>query len=316
MAPFRAHLQAHLDTRHSPTDRRCQPIDLIESALRNEFSHASSVSRYLLFLTENSSAIDIIQNFLISTVKIPANSLSVIFGSSFRNDQQYTEICRNISLIKHSMEIGNTVILLNSYNLYESLYDALNQYYYELAGQKFVDLGLGTHSVKAAVHERFRLIVIAEKEAVYDTKRFPIPLINRLEKHFLTAANMLTEAQARARDSLDTWVKSFVDSATEFGRGKTYEALIGMHEDTTSSLVLHLSERMAAGCGDELMLEAKRSLLRCATPESVIRACSSKAMDKTGLLIRVHECWRIIETCHCSNKFYFLTKNHLTDFHY
>ena len=69
------------------------------------------------------------------------------------------------------MELGKTVILLNAYNLYESLYDALNQYYYEFAGQKFVNLALGTHRIKSSVHESFRLIIIAEKAALYDSIR-------------------------------------------------------------------------------------------------------------------------------------------------
>ena len=163
---------------------------------------------------------------------------------------------------------------------------------------------------KAAVHENFRLIVIAEKEAVYDTKRFPIPLINRLEKHFLTAANMLDKEQLAMRDTLDTWVKTFVSATTEFGRAKPYETLIGFHGDTTSSLILYLSEQMTRinlnnsknlpddsmdFCShvseidsDEnvILLEAKMTLIKCATPDSVIRASSSKSLDKKG--------WKII----------------------
>ena len=54
------------------------------------------------------------------------------------------------------METGQTVILLNLENLYESLYDALNQYYVMLGNDKFVDLGLGTHRVKCRVHPDFR----------------------------------------------------------------------------------------------------------------------------------------------------------------
>ena len=37
------------------------------------------------------------------------------------------QICRNINRIKVCMETGQTVVLLNLENLYESLYDALNQ---------------------------------------------------------------------------------------------------------------------------------------------------------------------------------------------
>ena len=36
-------------------------------------------------------------------------------------------MCRNINQIKICMEAGRTVVLLNLDNLYESLYDLLNQ---------------------------------------------------------------------------------------------------------------------------------------------------------------------------------------------
>ena len=246
MVPFKKYLHSKLDNRVLETDPKCGSIDLLESALNSEYA-SESTSRYLLFLTENNTAIDIVQNYLINVVKIPTQRLTVIFGSSFRSDQQYTEVCRNISLIKHSMEIGKTIILLNSYNLYESLYDALNQYYYEFGGQKFVDLGLGTHRVKCRVHENFRLIVIAEKAAVYDSKRFPIPLINRLEKHFLNASTMLNESQLLMVQQIEAWIKIFCEKIS-FNNGfyipEANETFIGYHTDTVATLVLYLTEQI------------------------------------------------------------------------
>lgn len=53
----------------------------------------------------------------------------------------------------------------------------------------------------------FRLIVVAEKQDVY--KKFPIPLINRLEKHFLATTNMLTDVQIHIAKELDQWAKDF-----------------------------------------------------------------------------------------------------------
>lgn len=55
------------------------------------------------------------------------------------------------------MDLGRPVILLNLDDLYESLYDALNQYFSKWGDKKFVDLGLGTHRVKAFVNDGFRL---------------------------------------------------------------------------------------------------------------------------------------------------------------
>ena len=54
-----------------------------------------------------------------------------------------------------------------------------------------------------------RLIVIAEKDVVYN--RFPIPLINRLEKHFLVMSSGLTDAQKQVTKKLQAWVENFAE---------------------------------------------------------------------------------------------------------
>ena len=68
------------------------------------------------------------------------------------------QVCRNINQIKICMETGRTVILLNLENLYESLYDVLNQYYIYLGDSRYVDLGLQTHRVKCRVNDNFKYI--------------------------------------------------------------------------------------------------------------------------------------------------------------
>jgi hypothetical protein len=54
----------------------------------------------------------------------------------------------------------------------------------------------------------FRLIVVAEKDLVY--KRFPIPLISRLEKHFFTTSALLDDGLKQLHEKLTNWVKEFV----------------------------------------------------------------------------------------------------------
>lgn len=113
-------------------------------------------------------------------------------------------------------------------------------------GERYVDLGLGSHRVKCRVHRDFRcvfetlqeakmiilsfpsavifvtcihasyvmvfwflrLIVVAEKNVVY--KRFPIPLINRLEKHFLNISTLLSPLQLKLTRLLDEWADEFI----------------------------------------------------------------------------------------------------------
>eukprot|EP00063_Salmo_salar_P083286 XP_014058121.1 PREDICTED: E3 ubiquitin-protein ligase RNF213-like isoform X2 [Salmo salar] len=238
--------------------------------------------RYLLVLTKNYAALQILQQTFFSESCQP----EIIFGSSFPMDQEYTQICRNINRVKICMETGRTVVLLNLQNLYESLYDALNQYYVCLGGQKYVDLGLGTHRVKCRVHKDFRLIVIEEKEVVY--KQFPIPLINRLEKHYLDIHTVLKEEQRAVVVELEKWVGQFVALNNQHSMApQTYKYLppdvfIGYHSDTCASVVLQMTEKQRGETDisdpqRRVLDEAKLILLNCATPDSVVR------LDCTGL---------------------------------
>ena len=74
----------------------------------------------------------------------------------------------------------------------------------------------------------FRLIVVAEKQDVY--KKFPIPLINRLEKHFLATTNMLTDVQIHIAKKLDEWAKDFATLHRTQRRSKEKYVWFPMYE--------------------------------------------------------------------------------------
>uniref|UniRef100_UPI0040389A17 E3 ubiquitin-protein ligase RNF213-like n=1 Tax=Callospermophilus lateralis TaxID=76772 RepID=UPI0040389A17 len=218
-------------------------------------------SRYLLILTQNYVALQILQQSFFSEDQQP----EIIFGSSFPWDQEYTQICRNIN--RH---------------LYESLYDALSQYYVYLGGQKYVDLGLGTHRVKCWVHPDFRVIVIEEKNVVYE--QFPVPLINRLEKHYLDLSLVLQGWQKSIVQELMQWAEQFADvKAHQFLAGHKYspaDVFIGYHSDACASVVLQAVERQGPGDLTQELYhrvseEAKLILLDCDTPDAVVRLSTS-----------------------------------------
>ena len=52
-----------------------------------------------------------------------------------------------------------------------------------------------------------RLVLIADKDKVYT--EFPTPLINRLEKHYLTISTILTKKQMKLMSSIEKWVGEF-----------------------------------------------------------------------------------------------------------
>ena len=53
----------------------------------------------------------------------------------------------------------------------------------------------------------FRLILIAERDTVYD--KFPTPLINRLEKHFVLTSSVLKDWQVEVLLSFKQWIEEF-----------------------------------------------------------------------------------------------------------
>ena len=55
---------------------------------------------------------------------------------------------------------------------------------------------------------KFRLILIAEKATVY--RKFPTPLINRMEKHFVLTSSILKEWQEKVLRRLENWLEDFV----------------------------------------------------------------------------------------------------------
>lgn len=53
-----------------------------------------------------------------------------------------------------------------------------------------------------------RLVVIADKKKVHE--QFPIPLINRLEKHYVSATSFLTPLQKKLMSDMEKWAQDFV----------------------------------------------------------------------------------------------------------
>ncbi|KAK1794252.1 hypothetical protein P4O66_011142, partial [Electrophorus voltai] len=219
--------------------RRTSTLKMIE---QNIDYHNEKESRYLLLLTTNNAALYIIQQCIFS--KGNYTCPEIVFGSGFPKDQEYAQICRNVSRVKMCMETGRTVILLNLLNLYESLYDALNQYYVYFSGQQYVDLGLGSHRVKCRVHRDFRLVVIEDQEKVYD--KFPIPLKNRLEKHRVDRSTDLAPWQCKVLEKLTNWVQKFSQFSRSFASDFIpTDAFVGFHGDACASALLQALERKA-----------------------------------------------------------------------
>lgn len=75
---------------------------------------------------------------------------------------------------------------------------------------------------------------------------------------------------------LDQWLKQFRDSISSL---ETNEMFIGFNSDTTASLILSLTRNQPETFDfDQILLEAKKCLLQCATPDSVMRISSKSKL--------------------------------------
>ena len=255
------------------------PLALIRVSINSESSKDSTFEarRYLLLLTDNHVALDILFQSRILNEKT-----KMIFGSSFPLDKESFNICHNINRIKIYMETGETVVLTNLTNLYDSLYEVLNQFYVNLLGKNWVTVGIGSQRVECPVHPKFRLIVIADKATVF--KQFPPPLINRLEKHTLNISTILPSEPVvqGVVGKLSNWLNRFCTIGFE-GRTLSYsenECFVGLQQDTTSLIVYSSISKLGFNRIDEenedaVIEQCKLDLLKLASPDAIIRLSKS-----------------------------------------
>ncbi|XP_076818180.1 E3 ubiquitin-protein ligase rnf213-alpha-like [Clavelina lepadiformis] len=276
-------------------------VELISENLHSEFE-----SRFLLLLTNQYSAVS-----LLPRVMENISDFLVIFGSSFPRDNDYTEVCRNINRIKVCMETGRAIVLLNLRDLYESLYDALNQHYVTFAGERYVDLGLGGHRVKCRVKTGFRLIVIEEKDVVYN--EFPIPLINRLEKYVFEMSSVLDANQMTDVERLKEWMMRFSKINVFRYQSKPFtqqHAFAGCKDDTPASALLStLSIVDPFEVKNQYYKLAQEALLQTAALDAVCRLPKSELKQGAEEFRQIYmECqqhdnlWHLLQNAFIQNE--------------
>jgi len=250
--------------------------------------------RHLMVISRVNVALNILSQHEI----ISPDTTDIIFGSSFPGDRNDTRIVQDITQIKHCMEVGRQVVLLQLENLYESLYDMLNQHYSRRAGKQFCRIAIGPHSARCLVHEKFRLIVVAEKEDI-DCGKLPPPLLNRFEKQRLGFSDLLENEEKELVGSIGNWLEDYV---IQQDPGKKF-SFIGFTEDNVSSVVIDQVKKHCALAksvsakkdteevlgekgkekeflisedvdepGKEIFLKCLRELLLTATPDGIVRA--------------------------------------------
>eukprot|EP00954_Amorphochlora_amoebiformis_P012796 1002248-Amorphochlora_amoeboformis.AAC.1 len=198
------------------------------------------------------------------------------------------------------MAEGRTVVLVYCEDLYESLYDLLNQHYTEYGGKLYVRLAFGTASRLCEIHRSFRVIVIVEKIDAYN--RLAPPLLNRFEKQVMERSSLLTSVQKQVEKNLRKFANIYAagQEKQKPSMAELRSCFVGFHNDMLSSLVQSLPDPENI---EDTTLDCINRLLWLATPES---ACRVMSMRQRNIALKQLCSIDVVET--------YFKKQHHSDF--
>uniref|UniRef100_A0A7S0DVA6 Uncharacterized protein n=1 Tax=Amorphochlora amoebiformis TaxID=1561963 RepID=A0A7S0DVA6_9EUKA len=257
---------------------------------------SSREARHLMLLTKNNAALPLLFDYSLRK----QDNTEVIFGSDFPADKTDLQVCLNLQNIKLCMAEGRTVVLVYCEDLYESLYDLLNQHYTEYGGKLYVRLAFGTASRLCEIHRSFRVIVIVEKIDAYN--RLAPPLLNRFEKQVMERSSLLTSVQKQVEKNLRKFANIYAagQEKQKPSMAELRSCFVGFHNDMLSSLVQSLPDPENI---EDTTLDCINRLLWLATPES---ACRVMSMRQRNIALKQLCSIDVVET--------YFKKQHHSDF--
>eukprot|EP01080_Neovahlkampfia_damariscottae_P009915 gene9915-2237_t len=244
------------DNSYSIPSKKKSHIDVLkESINRNYHSESSdpnqSSFRYTLLIDDGNVETSL---RLLTSENILENDYEICSVSDFPNDDNLFSKSQEISKIKLAMEIGKTLILINSDSINTNFYDVFNRHFYDVKKevdhkvegtnevvkktitQYFANVAVGALSSQYPVHENFHIIVHIPKEKVKDA---PLPFLNRFEKYQLGESHILDGKLSDLKkkiifDALKEGVEDFVNTMLP-------QTFVGLTEkQTTASLMIQI----------------------------------------------------------------------------
>ena len=234
------------------------PVLMVSENLRDPHS------RHLMVLTHNSAAWSILKNLRM----VDPESVVLLIGSEFPGDSSELQLIQQLNTVKRAMAIGNTLVLINNDNIYEALYDVLNQRYVKERSKtgevrRMLRVAVGMRSALCPVHDNFKLIAVVEAKHAYEA--LDLPLLNRFEKQVLVPSSVLTAQQIELVAKLNAYLRN---AATLAGIA-VEDMFVGFERASTlASLVLKLELKE---CTQETLDAGLRGLIKVASPLAVIK---------------------------------------------
>lgn len=263
---------SHCFNRPPPRGDHSRVLPLVLANLQD------GASRHLMLLTQNWAATEL----LVAAGHLNLDRATVLVGSEFPDDRTEMYLVQQINEIKLGMAAGATIVLVNHGNIYESLYDVLNQRYLTKVNprtkqvRRLLRLAIGPRSHLCEVGDGFRLIVVVDQQHAYDS--LDLPLLNRFEKQVLRPVDMLSPLQRQVVSDLQGWVAQ-VRSDSKFEHVE--QLFVGFCEGTLSSAVLccaHYDDDLQGRSVTDVVREVQLKLLDVALPLAVFFSKSLQSL--------------------------------------
>lgn len=238
---------------------------------------ADPSARHLMVLTRNGAALSILFGCGILDPKRTAT----LIGSDFQDDNTELHLIQQINQVKQAMATGSTIVLLNHDNIYEALYDVLNQRYVINTDAatgvdvRMLRLAIGSRSQLCKVENGFKIVVIVEQDHAY--RSLDLPLLNRFEKQVLCPTDVLAPRHREAVKEIEAWLDTIMDESHAESR---QQVVCGYHTGTVASAVLVASLYDEANVSAATVETVKRQLLFIALPVVVSASPSLQALDE------------------------------------
>ena len=244
------------------------------SLIRANFE--SAASRHLMLLTKNCSALSL----LFACKGADRTTTKVIIGSEFAEDDTELYLVQQMNEVKLAMATGRLIVLMNADNMYEALYDVLNQRYLIKRDadtgkeQRLLRLAIGSRSSLCPVESGFRIVVIAEQTYAY--RELDLPLLNRFEKQIFTPAEVISSDSRCLMEELRKWVGKIIEETKFVSNSSVFP---GYHEGTLPSLLYTLESE--PNVRSDRLEKAKEKLKMIANPAAIILSPSLQKVAGT-----------------------------------
>ncbi|MDR3548972.1 MAG: AAA family ATPase [Candidatus Pacebacteria bacterium] len=198
--------------------------------------------------------------------------MNVIVGSEYEKDQDSPEYVHMLlSRVIYSVEKGLPLMLSNLKGTHGHLYDLYN--HNAADGSCRIMAGTHFHPV-CRIHKEFRCLVAMGYE---DFVREQPPLLNRLEKYYLSLDKLMTREETRLYRELSSWLKDIVELQEPEDSLSLPQLFANLDSREELVRVLILSQNRKGQCVLEIIREnCINQLIQLATADLLVRINGAK----------------------------------------